>query len=68
MAEYGADHATAGLVSTFFFFAYGAGQIFNGIFCKKYNIKYVVFGGLTLSAAANFVVGLAPDFNIVKYV
>ena len=43
---YNVTHSTAGLVSTFFFFAYGIGQIFNGIFCKKYPIRYVVFGSL----------------------
>ena len=24
---------------TFFFFAYGVGQVINGLLCKKYNIK-----------------------------
>ena len=31
MGHYGVSHADAGLVSTMFFFAYGAGQIINGI-------------------------------------
>ena len=30
----GISHAEAGMVSTFFFFAYGAGQVVNGILCK----------------------------------
>ena len=33
---YSISHSTAGMVSTFFFFAYGGGQGLNGIFCKKY--------------------------------
>ena len=37
------SHATAGIVSTCFFFAYGAGQIINGIFCKKYNVNTLYF-------------------------
>ncbi|MBQ9782328.1 MAG: MFS transporter, partial [Clostridia bacterium] len=37
------SHSTAGIVSTFFFFAYGIGQVVNGIFCKKYNLKIMVF-------------------------
>ena len=40
---FGIAHADAGLVSTFFFFAYGIGQVVNGILCKRYNIKYVIF-------------------------
>ena len=30
------SHSESGMVSTLFFFSYGAGQIINGIFCKKY--------------------------------
>ena len=36
---YGITHDQAGMVGTFFFFAYGVGQIVNGILCKKYK-KY----------------------------
>ena len=32
---YGISKTQAGAVPTFFFFAYGIGQIFNGIFCKN---------------------------------
>ena len=31
-------HGESGTVSTFFFFAYGAGQIINGLLCKKYAL------------------------------
>lgn len=65
---YGISHAEAGLVSTFFFFAYGAGQIINGIFCKKYPLKYTVPASLVVSAACNLFVSMAPDFALVKYV
>ena len=64
---YGTLHAEAGMVSTFFFFAYGAGQIFNGLFCRKYNLRFVVFGALIVSTLCNFGVGIAPDFSILKY-
>ena len=40
------SHAESGTVSSFFFFAYGAGQIINGLFCKRYNLKYVVLAVL----------------------
>lgn len=33
--ETGAAKTTAGLVSSFFFFAYGAGQLINGLLCHK---------------------------------
>ena len=64
---YGVTHAEAGTVSTFFFFAYGAGQIVNGLLCKKYNLRFAVFGSLLLSALMNILVGLAPSFAILKF-
>lgn len=64
---YGVTHAEAGMVSTFFFFAYGIGQIVNGILCKKYNVRYVVFGGLLLSGIMNISVGFVDSFALVKY-
>ena len=48
MDFYKIDHSTAGLVSTFFFFSYGVGQVVNGLFCKKYNLKWIVFILLTI--------------------
>ena len=53
-------HAEAGLVSTFFFFAYCAGQIVNGVFCSKYNTKYAVFFALLVSALCNLLMAIVP--------
>ena len=64
---FGVSHATAGMVSTFFFFAYGIGQIVNGLLCKKYNIRYVVFGSLLISGLMNALVGISNNFSLVKY-
>lgn len=64
---HGVSHASAGMVSTFFFFAYGVGQIVNGIFCKKYNLRYVVFGSLLLSGLMNLLVGIVDNFSLLKY-
>ena len=64
---FGVSHADAGMVSTFYFLAYGAGQIFNGIFCKKYNLKYMIFGSLFLSGIINLIVGITPNFAIIKW-
>ena len=67
MDFYQVSKGEAGLVGTFFFFAYGAGQIFNGIFCGKYNIKYVVFGGLICSSLVNFLIAITNNFTLIKF-
>lgn len=67
MSFYNVDKDQAGLVGTFFFFAYGAGQVINGIFCKKYNLKWVVFASLLTAGIVNLCVGLAPSFGLIKY-
>ncbi len=61
------SYKQAGLVSTFFFFAYGAGQIVNGILCKKYNVRWVVFMALILSCAMNVAVAVADNFSYLKW-
>lgn len=67
MEFYKVSHAEAGLVSTFLFFSYAAGQIFNGIFCKKYNVPVMVFISMAVSGSINLAVAFAPNFAIVKY-
>ena len=64
---YQISKAEAGIVPSFFFFAYSVGQVVNGIFCKKYNIKWMVFFSLFTSAIINLIVALTPDFNIIKW-
>ena len=61
------SHSTAGIVSTFFFFAYGIGQVVNGIFCKKYNLKIMVFIALIISGLMNLIVGFCNNFTLIKY-
>ena len=67
-STYGISHSTAGMVSTFFFFAYGVGQIFNGIMCKRYPLRIVVFCALLTSALCNLAVGLLDNFDLIKFV
>ena len=67
MEFYRVDHSSAGLVSTFFFFAYGIGQVVNGLLCKKYNLKWMVFISLMTSGLANFVVGITTNFVLIKF-
>ena len=64
---YQISKAEAGIVPSFFFFAYGIGQVVNGLFCKKYNIKWMIFLSLFVSAVINLIVALAPDFEIIKW-
>ena len=64
---YDVTKAQAGIVPTFFFFAYGIGQVFNGAFCKRYNIKWVVFISLMVSASINLVIGFSTNFAIMKW-
>lgn len=67
MGYYGVSHADAGLVSTMFFFAYGAGQIINGILCRKYNARFIITFSLLVSAAINLAVFFLPSFFTLKY-
>lgn len=64
---YSISRSEAGMVGTLFFFAYGIGQVVNGIFCKKYNVRFVVFGGLLISGLMNLLVGITENFTIIKY-
>ena len=64
---YGITKTQAGAVPTFFFFSYGIGQVFNGVFCKKYNVKWVVFASLFVSAAINLIIAVSSDFSIRIY-
>lgn len=64
---YQISKAEAGLVPSFFFFAYGIGQVVNGLLCKKYNIKWMIFLSLFVSAVINLIVALTPNFEIIKW-
>lgn len=64
---YGITKAQAGSVSTFFFFAYGIGQVVNGVMCRKYNMKWMIFISLTVSASINFLVAVSDNFEMIKW-
>lgn len=64
---YGVTKAQAGTAPTFFFFAYGVGQVFNGLFCKKYNIKWTIFLSLITSSVINLIIAVTTDFSIIKW-
>lgn len=67
MDFYNINKTQAGIVPTFFFFSYGIGQVFNGIFCRKYNIKWMVFVSLFVSASINLTIAVTSDFMIMKW-
>ena len=66
---FGQPKDVVGMVGTFFFFAYAIGMVLNGIFCKKYNVKWVVFISLVVSSAINLVIAVLPSsaFHVIKY-
>lgn len=61
------NNSEVGLVTTLFFFSYGVGQVVNGICCKKYNLKWIIFFALMLSGSINLVIPLLPTFEPYKY-
>ena len=68
MDRFGVLHEDAGLVTTFFFFAYGAGQFINGLLCKKYNKKILFPAVLLVTSLANIAVFSGLPFHVIKYV
>ena len=64
---YGVTKAKAGAVPTFFFFAYGIGQVLNGLLCKKYNMKWMIFVSLIASGIVNLIIAVSTNFAIIKW-
>ena len=67
-SQLGATKTELGLVSSFFFFSYGAGQLIHGILSKKYNTRYSVAAALIGSAAVNVGMIFCRDASAMKYV
>ncbi len=66
MEDFHINHAQAGIVTTCFFFAYGIGQVVNGMFCARYNKKYLFPIVLLLSSVLNLLATVVP-FHFFKY-
>jgi OPA family glycerol-3-phosphate transporter-like MFS transporter len=66
--QLGASKTELGLVSSFFFFSYGAGQLFHGIMSKKYNTRYSVAAALIGSALVNLAMTFCGGAGTMKYV
>ncbi len=66
LSQFGTTKEAAGTVSSFFFFAYGAGQLINGLLSKKYNTKYSVVIALTGSCIINFAMTFCSEIEEMK--
>lgn len=64
---YGVTRTQAGTVPTFLFFSYGVGQVLNGLLCRKYNIKWMIFISLLVSAVVNLIIAVGSDFSMIKW-
>ncbi len=68
ISQTGAGKEAAGAVSSFFYAAYGAGQLINGLLSKKYNPRISVAVALIGSAAANLAMTLCPGVYAMRFV
>ncbi len=68
VSQLGVNKAEAGLVGSFFFFAYGIGQLVNGILSKHYNARTMIFFSLVASAVLNLLMPLSGDISVMKYI
>lgn len=67
LSQLGTTKEAAGTVSSFFFFAYGAGQLVNGLLSKRYNTKYSVAAALAASCIINLSMTLCSGIEVMKY-
>lgn len=67
LSQLGTTKEEAGMVSSFFFFAYGAGQLVNGLLSKRYNTKYSVAIALAASCVINFSMTFCQGIDTMKY-
>ena len=67
LSQLGTTKQAAGTVSSFFFFAYGAGQLINGLLSKRYNTRYSVALALSASSVINFSMTFGGGIDTMKY-
>lgn len=60
---------TCGLVGTGFFICYGAGQLLSGYLGDRWNPCYMIFAGISISAAVNILMGFltSPDTMVAAW-
>lgn len=67
LSQLGTSKEEAGAVSSFFFFAYGAGQLVNGLLSKRYNTRYSVAVALAASCVINLLMTFTQEIDAMKY-
>ena len=67
ISDLGIEKPEAGLVGSFFFFAYGVGQLVNGVLSKRYNSRIMVFFALVTSAVLNILMPFSGNISVMKY-
>lgn len=67
MDYYNVTKAEAGVIPTFLFFSYGIGQVVNGLLCRRYNMRWMIFTGLLTSAVVNLIIAVSSNFAIIKW-
>ena len=67
LSQMGTTKEAAGTVSSFFFFAYGAGQFINGLLSKRYNTRYSVAVALSASCIINLAMTFCQGIDAMKY-
>lgn len=55
----------AGSISMIYFFAYGGGQLINGILGDKVKPQWMIFTGLFCSGIANFLMGVVTSYPLM---
>ena len=59
------NKVNAGLIGSFFFWAYAIGQLVNGYIGDKVDSRYFVFSGLLLAAIMNLLVGFTTNLVVI---
>ncbi len=60
------SRAEAGMVASFFFFAYAAGQLFNGMMNRYYKPRWIISAALLASAGLNLAMPLVHNIHVMK--
>ena len=68
IADFGITYDEGGMVSSFFFFSYAAGQLLNAFLSRYYNPKYVVAFSMTISGLCNLCIGLLDGIPAMQIV
>ncbi len=68
IADFGIPKSEGGMVSSFFFFSYAAGQLINTVLSRYYKPKQVVSFAMSVSALCNLAIGLLDSVSVMRFV